>query len=164
MVANVGVLIVTLTGRPVESYLKIVGSNGCLIADFVRGTAIKFPGPGTSAISAILNPYIHAKQLISKTTLSFAHKALKKQSSYPGLLELIHLFYESIIRKIPPPTSYASIIDTVKCCQEITQALTTLEDNLEKKAKLHFERIQKNNPLLVPNRVRIIVKDGLVSR
>jgi hypothetical protein len=43
-----GNLVVTLQGRPVESYVRAVGTNGCLLADFVRGTAVTLPGPGTS--------------------------------------------------------------------------------------------------------------------
>ena len=36
--ATTGVLTVTLEGRPVESYLRVVGSNGSAFSDFVRGT------------------------------------------------------------------------------------------------------------------------------
>ena len=46
--ATTGVLTVTLEGRPVESYLRVVGSNGSICADFVRGTVQRHIGPGTS--------------------------------------------------------------------------------------------------------------------
>ena len=63
-----GNLIVTLEGRPIESYIKVVGTNGCLYADFVRGTVVDLPGPGKSAISKILNPYQQSWQITSETT------------------------------------------------------------------------------------------------
>src|SRR2546427_7919472 len=31
-----GTLVVTLEGRPVESYLRVIGKNGSLFADYVR--------------------------------------------------------------------------------------------------------------------------------
>ena len=43
-------LVVTLEGRPVESYVRIVGTNGSLFADYVRGTVQRQIGPGTSGI------------------------------------------------------------------------------------------------------------------
>ncbi|MBE0604091.1 MAG: Gfo/Idh/MocA family oxidoreductase, partial [Deltaproteobacteria bacterium] len=52
-----GILNVTLEGRPVESYIKVVGTNGYLYADYVRGAVVVIPGPGASAISKVMNPY-----------------------------------------------------------------------------------------------------------
>jgi len=98
-----GVLIVSLNGRPVESYLRVVGTNGSVYADFVIGTATVLPGPGASAVSVVLNPYKHAKQKMVKTTTALAHRLLSKQKSYPGLSELIGAFYTSIRNNTPPP-------------------------------------------------------------
>jgi predicted dehydrogenase len=91
-----GNLVVTLQGRPVESYVRAVGANGCLLADFVRGTVVTIPGPGTSGISKVINPYSHAWQMATKTTQALSARLLRKQKSYPGLAEIIHAFYESV--------------------------------------------------------------------
>ena len=91
-----GNLVVTLQGRPVESYVRVVGANGCLLADFVRGTVVTLPGPGTTGISKVINPYSHARQTATKTTRAMFARVLKKQKSYPGLAEIIHAFYESV--------------------------------------------------------------------
>ena len=48
-----GVLTTTLTGRPVESYLRLVGTNGSIHADFVRGTVQRHIGPGSGGIDKI---------------------------------------------------------------------------------------------------------------
>src|SRR4051812_18039874 len=65
-----GTLTVTLEGRPVESYLRAVGSNGTAQADFVRGTVQRLIGPGVSAIDKILNPIRLGRQLLTGTTVA----------------------------------------------------------------------------------------------
>jgi predicted dehydrogenase/nucleoside-diphosphate-sugar epimerase len=130
-----GVLVVTLRGRPIESYLRIVGTNGFLYADFVRGTFIELAGPGTSTISIVLNPYIQAKQIFWETTKSFAKLAFSKQKSYPGLVKLIGTFYESILNGTSPPITTTSIIETVRICETIGRKLRDAEAESEKLAE-----------------------------
>jgi predicted dehydrogenase/nucleoside-diphosphate-sugar epimerase len=152
-----GSLIITLNGRPIESYIKIVGSNGTLIADFVRGTVIKSLGPGASIVSAVVNPYIAAKQLVFNTTKSFMLKALHKETSYPGLIELITAFYESIMFNKNPPVSYDLIRTTVDCCKKISVDLLNARDEaeiynqraLEKRAKQLNDFDRDKDKLLV---------------
>ena len=122
-----GNLVVTLQGRPVESYVRVVGSNGSLLADFVRGTVVTLPGPGTSGISKVINPYSHAWQTATKTTRALSARALKKQKSYPGLAEIIHAFYKSVREGNAPPISYPSIIETVGICEMAHRKLKAAE-------------------------------------
>lgn len=122
-----GNLVVTLQGRPVESYVRVVGTNGCLFADFVRGTVVILPGPGTSGISKVINPYSHTWQTATKTTRALFARVLKKQKSYPGLAEIIHAFYESVREGNDPPTSYPSIIETVGICETAHKKLKAAE-------------------------------------
>ena len=77
---------VTLRGRPIESYLRVVGTNGCLRADFVRGALTQLAGAGTSAISILSNPYREAKQIVFGSTSGFASRVLHKKKGYPGLI------------------------------------------------------------------------------
>ena len=46
-------LTVTLRGRPIESWLKVTGTNGTVIADFVLSGITRLLGPGASAISVV---------------------------------------------------------------------------------------------------------------
>jgi predicted dehydrogenase/nucleoside-diphosphate-sugar epimerase len=114
-----GTLVVTLTGRPVESYVRLVGMNGALHADYVRGTVQRAIGPGASGIDKALAPYRLAKQLLGGTTESLGRRVLRRQKSYPGLAELFEAFYDSIRVGAPPPMTPASILDTVRVCQQI---------------------------------------------
>jgi predicted dehydrogenase/nucleoside-diphosphate-sugar epimerase len=121
-----GALTVTLTGRPVDSYVRIVGTNGTLHADFVRGTVQRQIGPGSSAIDKILDPYRIARQLVWGTTRSLFRRVAKRQRSYPGLTELFEAFYQSIGTGTPGPISEATIAETVRVCEQVRASILDL--------------------------------------
>ena len=120
-----GTLTVTLEGRPVESYLRFVGSNGTAQADFVRGTVQRLIGPGISGIDKVLNPLRLGRQLLIGTTSAIARRVARRQLSYPGLAEVFRAFYESVRAEAPSPVSPDNILDTVTICEEIGQSLRT---------------------------------------
>ena len=118
-----GTLVVTLAGRPVESYVRVVGTNGTLHADFVRGTLQRLVGPGISGIDKALNPFRLARQLLFGTSAALGERVLKRQRSYPGLAEIFQAFYASIRSGQPSPVSPESIIGTVRICEQIADVV-----------------------------------------
>jgi predicted dehydrogenase/nucleoside-diphosphate-sugar epimerase len=155
-----GVLIVTLRGRPIESYLRVVGTNGCLRADFVRGALTKLPGPGTNAISLVFNPYREAKQILFGSTRGFASRILEKSKGYPGMSELIEAFYESIRQGTPPPLSPSSIRQTVAICERVGDALRRAEQELELRAETALAARALELPPINQNKGVIMVTGG----
>jgi predicted dehydrogenase/nucleoside-diphosphate-sugar epimerase len=122
-----GTLVVTLSGRPVETHLRLVGTNGSLTADFVRGTVQRAIGPGASGIDKALAPYRLARQLVGGTTNSLGRRLLKRQRSYPGLAEAFECFYGAIRNGTPAPMTPAMILETVRVCQRIAGNLQPVE-------------------------------------
>ena len=118
-----GTLVVTLAGRPVESFLRVVGSNGTVHADFVRSTVQRLIGPGTSGVDKVLNPFRLAGQLAIGTTGALAARLAKRQRSYPGLEEIVAAFQDSILHGLPSPIAADSIVETVHVCEEVGRAL-----------------------------------------
>lgn len=118
-----GNLTVTLDGRPVESYLRLVGTNGMVHADFVRGTVQRLLGPGTSGIDKAANPYRLARQLVGGTTAALLGRVRRRQYSYPGLAELFGAFYRAIQDGAPSPVAEESILETVRICEQIGAAM-----------------------------------------
>jgi len=137
------VLIVTLRGRPIESYLRIVGTNGSINADFVLSGVKKLPGPGASAISAVLQPFSEAKQMVFGTFGTLYRLIFKSQKSYAGLAELVSAFYQSITQDVPLPMSYDSIAQTVEICEQIGTRLHEAEKVAEKLAKQELAKAEK---------------------
>lgn len=118
-----GSLVVTLTGRPVDSYLRISGSNGSLHADFVRGIVLRQIGPGSSGIDKLLAPYSAARQLSFGTTGAMFRRVANRKRSYPGLQEIFEAFYRSVWDQDPAPVSPASIIETIRVQERVANAL-----------------------------------------
>ena len=155
-----GNLIVTLEGRPIESYIKIIGTNGCMFADFVRGSVIVLPGPGVSSISKILNPYRQSWQMFSGTTRALFRRVSRKQKSYPGLFEIIGNFYERLRSGQHDSADYSSIIETVAICEEIGKKLEIAER--EENSLLEKDHDRLESMLFPPDRSRggVLVTGG----
>lgn len=142
-----GVLNVTLEGRPVESYVKVVGTNGFLHADYVRGATVVIPGPGASAISKVMNPYRQSWQTSVGTTRALWKRVFRKQKSYPGLFEIIEDFYGRIRAGRPDPESDASIVETVTVCEEIGGKLEAASREVE---SVRLEELDRKESALSP--------------
>lgn len=137
-----GMLVVSLNGRPVDSYLKIVGTHGSIYIDYVRGAVINLPGRSADAIGAIMMPYRQGLQGITKTTVSLANLVFKKNKSYGGLSELISSFYKSILRGSESPLNQKEILETVHICSQVANKLNDLQGQVEARAKTHYETEQ----------------------
>jgi predicted dehydrogenase/nucleoside-diphosphate-sugar epimerase len=121
--ALTGSLVVTLEGRPVESFMKVVGSNGTVHADYVRGTVQRLIGPGSSGIDKAFNPFRLARQMGLDTTTALGRRLLKRQRSYSGLGEILTAFYDAIEGTGPPALSGEDIVETVSLCEEVSREL-----------------------------------------
>lgn len=123
--ALTGTLVVTLEGRPVESYLRLVGTNGSIHADYVRSTVQRNLGPGSSGLDKLLSPYRLAWQLLTGTTAAMGTRVLKRQRSYPGLAEIFGAFYEAVRANEDSPITRSNLIETVGICERIAEALSS---------------------------------------
>jgi predicted dehydrogenase/nucleoside-diphosphate-sugar epimerase len=155
-----GVLVVTLRGRPVDSYLKVVGTNGSLRADFVRGHLTKLPGPGTSAVGILSNPYREAMQVLVGSTKGFASRMLNKHKGYPGLAELIEAFYISIHQGGTPPLSPDSIRETVRLCERIGERLQAAKAEFEAQAEIELAARASQLPPVEARKGLVLVTGG----
>lgn len=127
----VGSLVVTLGGRPVESYVKLVGSNGRLRADYVLGIVVRSIGPGTSAVDKVLQPFRTARQITFGTTASLVRRATHRGRNYPGLVEILDAFYRSIVDRVDPPLTDRHILQTVGLFEEIGSSIDAAAAPLE---------------------------------
>jgi nucleoside-diphosphate-sugar epimerase len=129
------VLIVTLTGRPVEQYVHVVGSNGSMRIDLVSGAVTTLAGPGASAVAAIINPYRQTMQISGGATRGFARRIRERKHGYPGLRQLFQAFYDHVRDGAAQAMTYASIVETVGLCETIGEALESAEQQAEQAAR-----------------------------
>jgi predicted dehydrogenase/nucleoside-diphosphate-sugar epimerase len=140
-----GVLLVTLSGRPIEQYQTIVGTNGVLRADYVTGSVTRLLGPGTGP-GILFTPYRRAFQTLTGATKGFAGLILGHHGSYPGLTVLVTRFYESITNGAAAPMTSQSIVDTVDICEQIGTALDRVEQDTQAAANARLEALTARMP------------------
>jgi len=126
---STGVLVVSLSGRPVESYVRVVGTNGCVQADFVRGVTTQLIGPGTSGIDKALAPYRTAWQLVTRTSGALTRRVLQRQRGYPGLSEIFQAMHAAIRGERPLPISHATLRQTVAISAQVRRQLELLGES-----------------------------------
>ena len=139
-------LVVTLRGRPIESYLRVVGTNGSLRADFVRGALINLSGPATSVIALMMNPIREGTQILIRSTKGFAKRIKERNKGYPGLNELFENFYRAIHHGDATPHTDASILDTVRVCEQVSEALRLASATREQRAEADLAARERTLP------------------
>ncbi|HEX7012126.1 MAG TPA: Gfo/Idh/MocA family oxidoreductase [Steroidobacteraceae bacterium] len=153
-------LIVTLQGRPVESYLRVVGRNGSVTADFILGDVVKSFGPGASAPAVVLKPFSQSWQKFWGSAAGVGRLLFRRQKSYPGLGELLELFYTSVSAKSAPPIDRTTILDTVRICERIGERLVEAERQAEEVAQRSLDERTKALPPVDESRGIVLVTGG----
>lgn len=147
-------LVVSLRARPVESWLRVMAANGMVEADFVLGNVIRHPGPGASAPAVVLKPFSRAWQTGWGSLLALLRLLFRRHRSYPGLAELLQLFYASVRGRATPPVGHAGIVDTVRLCEIIGARLKDAEQAAELQAAAE---LREQEALLPPHDERGVV-------
>jgi predicted dehydrogenase/nucleoside-diphosphate-sugar epimerase len=147
-----GVLVASLHARPVDSYVKVVGTRGAVTLDYVRGIVVPSLGVG-STIDKILDPYSRAFATAGGSTGSLARRFFKKQRSYPGLADAFAAFYDHIQTGAPAPVSAVNIARTTELCDVVRRELDA--------ARLRSS--QRPGPILPPT-VAVTGGTGMLGR
>jgi hypothetical protein len=159
-----GVLLVTLSGRPIEQYQTIVGTNGQLHADYVTGSLTRLLGPGTGP-GVLLTPYRRAWQTQKAITKNVASILFGHHGSYPGLTVLVRRFYECITARSAPPMTAQSIADTVAICEHIGLALDRVEQDTQAAAQARLDAMATRLPPLKRRGIVLVTGGtGLLGR
>lgn len=153
-----GLATVTLSGRPIEQYQHLVGTNGWMRADYVTGSLTCLLGPGTGP-GVLFTPYRRSFQTITGATKGFA-KLIFGHKSYPGLETLSHRFYRSILDNTAPPLSPRSILDTVELCEQIDGELDRAEQESAAVAAGALAKAEAMLPPIDPARGAVLVTGG----
>jgi predicted dehydrogenase/nucleoside-diphosphate-sugar epimerase len=159
-----GILLVTLSGRPIEQYQIIVGSNGSMRADYVTGSLTKVLGPGAGP-SILFTPFRWSWQMLKAATSNFMHIILGHHGSYPGLSVLVRTFYASITSGGALAMTAQSILDTVDICEQIGTALDQTGVAAEAAAQARLDRDVARLPSTVGRGVVLVTGGtGLLGR
>ncbi len=154
-----GIVCVTLSGRPIEQYQHLVGSNGWLRADYITGSLTRLIGSGTGP-GTLLVPYRRSMQTFSGAATGLWSMIFGGHGSYPGLAALTGAFYHAIVEDRPSPVSPASILDTVDLCERIGVALADLDRAVDARAQDAVVAAAATLPPLDPAKGTVLVTGG----
>ncbi|MBD3868840.1 MAG: Gfo/Idh/MocA family oxidoreductase [Acidobacteria bacterium] len=155
-----GIAMVSLSGRPVSHTLEVAGTNGCLNADFVSGAVTRLPGPGASAIAAVMAPYITTFQTLVGSTVGFASMFFNSKIAYKGLPPLFRKFHQSILNNRPSPVTPASIRETVGLCEAVEAALQAADQVRQDEARRLVEDAERSMPAPDSGKGLVVVTGG----
>lgn len=153
-------LTVTLRGRPIESWLRVMGTNGTVLADFVLSGITRLLGPGASAISAVFNPFIRARQIVFGTIANIYRMLTRKHKSYAGLAELIEAFHRNVSEGKASPVSPYAIAETVRLCEVIGKQLENAAAVAEQAALKQLQQRESSLPAADNGRGKVLVTGG----
>ncbi|HEU5134571.1 MAG TPA: Gfo/Idh/MocA family oxidoreductase [Steroidobacteraceae bacterium] len=128
-------LIVSLRARPIESYLRVVGTNGSVTADFILGDVVALPGAGASGPAVVVKPFSQSFKKFWGSFAGVGRLLFRRQKSYPGLGELLTLLYDSVRTGANPPMSRQTILTTVSICEQISARLYAAGAKVEEQAR-----------------------------
>lgn len=161
--AATGIILVTLSGRPVEQYQSIVGTNGSLRPDYIGGGVSALLGPGTGP-GVLLTPYRRAFRTLGETTAGIVR--LLRGGSYPGLRELVRRFHAAVSEGSDSPISPQSILDTVAICERIDVELDRAHQASEDRARQRLADAERLLPApgAAPRQILLTGGTGLLGR
>jgi predicted dehydrogenase/nucleoside-diphosphate-sugar epimerase len=154
-----GVLTVSLSGRPVEQYQHLIGTNGSLRADYVIDGVVKLLGPG-AGVGVLFTPFRRGLQTLKRATAGVYKLLTGRGGSYRGLGILIERFYSSIRTGQAAPIPSRSIIDTVSICERIGRALDEADAEVERGAHARLLDAESTLPALRTDRGFALVTGG----
>jgi predicted dehydrogenase len=112
---------ISMRGRPVQNELTVVGTKGTAYIDLFHGSHLLEIGSATRR-EKILRPMKHGFQLLYVTGTNLMRRLLCGELAYPGLGNLIGMFYRSIKEHTPAPIHSEEMIEAALLMERIQEA------------------------------------------
>ena len=120
-------LSISAHGRPTENVLRVVADAGSVEVNLFHGFAVR-RSPSVSRSAKITQPFRNAGLELVSASGNLARRAVRREPAYPGLRELVRLFYASVANGSEHPIPVSETIDVARARDAITarmRALTT---------------------------------------
>lgn len=101
-------ILISAHGRPTVNAARVIGERGTAHLDFFHGFAV-FQGGGVSRRRKALQPFVFSAGLGAVAAWNLMLRAVRRQSAYPGLWELVSAFYRQLGPEGVSPVSVTEI-------------------------------------------------------
>jgi len=106
-------LLISMGGRPTANALRLIGERGTAHVDLFHGFAVVERG-AVSRLRKIAHPFALAGGTLLSAGTNLASRAVRGESAYPGLRELVHRFYHALQTDDEPPISASEILEVAR--------------------------------------------------
>lgn len=97
-------IFISMSARPTECSLSIVGTDGKIHIDMFHGFAFIEPGDVSKA-RKITHPFDVSSRMLKAATANLGQRIIQWEPAYPGLQRLVDLFYRAVRMKTASPIS-----------------------------------------------------------
>ncbi|HEX2721766.1 MAG TPA: hypothetical protein VHM24_02530, partial [Gemmatimonadaceae bacterium] len=115
-------ILLSTLGRPTTNSLRVIADHGTGTADLFHGYAIIERGT-VSRARKITHPFVRSALIAANAVANGARRGLTAETAFPGLRELVRLFYDSIRSGTPPPIAAETTLDTAAARDRIIAAI-----------------------------------------
>jgi predicted dehydrogenase len=114
-------IMVSMSARPTENSLTIRCDRGTVRANLYHGYAVLERGE-VSRLDKVARPFAGAALVLGAATSNLARRAVRAESAYPGLRELIARFYRATTGACESPIGAAESIDVARARDRLIRA------------------------------------------
>ena len=114
-------IMVSMSARPTENSLTIRCDGGTIRANLYHGFASLERGT-PSRLDKLARPFAGAALVLGAATSNLALRAVRGESAYPGLRELVARFYRATTGDVASPISAAESIDVARARDRLVGA------------------------------------------
>lgn len=114
-------ILVSTHGRPTRNTLLLVGARGTVRLDLFHGYAVVIRGEPTRAFK-VAHPFVDAARTAASAAANLAVRAVRRETAYPGLRELVRRVYDAVQRNGPAPIAAAEMLAVARARDQIADA------------------------------------------
>lgn len=103
-------ILVSMGGRPPRHAIHLIGERASAHLDLFHGFAVVEPG-ATSRAYKVARPVLVSSRTALAAATNLIWRSARREPAYPGLRELVQLFYQATRREREPPIGNREIMD-----------------------------------------------------
>lgn len=117
-------IVVSMSGRPTRSDATLICASGTVHLNLFHGYAVIERG-APSRMQKIIRPFGLTTSTFAAVSLNLGQRAVRGESAYPGLRELVGRFYRAVRGGGPPPVTAAETLSVARARDRVTALLAS---------------------------------------
>jgi predicted dehydrogenase len=113
--------LLSLTARPTQCSARLLTGSGTIHLDLFHGYAFRERGHASRG-GKVARPFALASRRFVAAGTNLLGRVVRREPAYPGLRELVHSFYTSVLGRSPPPISPSDALGVARGVEAILSA------------------------------------------